>query len=51
MLNYQIYGAVAAIEVDRDVDTYVYTQGLFVIIQSGDSVEISNALNFVPRTW
>jgi RecB family endonuclease NucS len=49
--GYQIYGAVAAIEIDRDVDAYAYNQGLFVIVQSGDSVEISNALNFVPRTW
>ena len=49
--NYQIYGAVAAIEIDRDVDIYAYNQGLFVIVQSGDSVEISNASNFIPQTW
>ena len=49
--NYQIYGAVAAIEIDRDVDTYAFNQGLFVIVQAGDSVEISNAQSFTPRTW
>ncbi|MEL6383604.1 MAG: hypothetical protein AAFQ89_14350 [Cyanobacteria bacterium J06626_18] len=49
--NYRLYGAVAAIEIDKDVDTYAYNQGLFVIQQSGDSVAISNAPNFVPRTW
>jgi hypothetical protein len=49
--NYQIYGAVAAIEIDKDVDTYAYNQGLFVIVQSGDSVMISNTLDFRPRTW
>ena len=49
--NYQIYGAVAAIEIDRDVDSYAYNQGLFVIVQAGDSVEISNSPNFIARTW
>jgi hypothetical protein len=49
--NYQIYGAVAAIEIDKDVDNYAYNQGLFVIVQSGDSVMISNTLDFRPRTW
>ncbi|MEM9003861.1 MAG: hypothetical protein AAGE59_10085 [Cyanobacteria bacterium P01_F01_bin.86] len=49
--TYQIYGAVAAIEIDRDIDTYAYNQGLFVIVQSGDSVEISNTPNFTPQTW
>ena len=49
--TYQLYGAVAAIEIDGDVDTYAYKQGLFVIQQSGDSVEISNTPDFIPRTW
>ena len=49
--RYQIHGAVAAIEIDRDVDTYAVNQGLFVIVQAGDSVEISNDQNFTPRTW
>lgn len=39
------------IEIDKDVDTYAYNQGLFVIQQSGDSVAISNALDFKPRNW
>ena len=49
--NYRIYGAVAAIEIDKDVDTYAYNQGLFVIKQSGDSVKISNKDGFEPRVW
>ena len=49
--RYQIHGAVAAIEIDRDVDTYAANQGLFVIAQAGDSVEISNDQNFTPRIW
>ena len=49
--NYRIYAAMAAIEIDRDVDTYAENQGLFVIEQSGDSVYISSTPNFTPRTW
>ena len=49
--DYQLYGAVAAIEIDKDVDTYADNQGLFVIQQSGDSVEISNTSDFTPGTW
>ncbi|MGA1283214.1 MAG: DUF3782 domain-containing protein, partial [Prochlorothrix sp.] len=46
-----LYGAVAAIEVDKDIDLYTYKQGLFLIEQSGDSVKISNAEDFTPRAW
>ncbi|MEM1241483.1 MAG: DUF3782 domain-containing protein [Cyanobacteria bacterium P01_H01_bin.26] len=49
--SYRLYGAVAAIEIDKDVDTYAYNQGLFVIQQSGDSVAISNTTDFKPRNW
>ena len=49
--RYRLYGAVAAIEIDKDVDTYAHNQGLFVIQQSGDSVEISNTPGFTPRVW
>ncbi len=49
--SYRLYGAVAAIEIDKDVDTYAYNQGLFVIQQSGNSVEISNKSGFVPHAW
>ena len=49
--NYRLYGAVAAIEIDKDVDTYAYHQGLFVIKQSGDSVKISNDDDFEPQIW
>ncbi|MEM7063687.1 MAG: DUF3782 domain-containing protein [Cyanobacteria bacterium P01_B01_bin.77] len=49
--SYRLYGAVAAIEIDKDVDTYAYNQGLFLIQQSGDSVAISNTSDFKPRIW
>jgi predicted RecB family endonuclease len=49
--NCQIYGAVAGIEIDENVDRYAYKKGLFVICQSGDTVEIANDLKFKPQSW
>lgn len=49
--DYQIYGAVAGIEIDEGADCYAYKQGLFVIRQSGDSVIIDNDDAFKPNTW
>ncbi|NJL55089.1 hypothetical protein HC928_07790 [bacterium] len=49
--GYQIYGAVAAIEIDAGVDRYAYQQGLFVIKQTGDTVTIANDIAFQPAAW
>ncbi len=47
----RILGAVAAIEFVGQSDRYAYRKGLFVIGQSGDSVEILNDDRFQPREW
>ncbi|MGA1262994.1 MAG: DUF3782 domain-containing protein [Prochlorothrix sp.] len=49
--DYDLYAAVAAIEMDGDVDRYAINQGLFLIQQSGESVKISNNQGFIPRAW
>jgi hypothetical protein len=49
--GYQVYGAVAAIEADRGADRYAYKQGLFLIRQSGETVEIDNDAAFKPTVW
>ena len=49
--NYQVYGAVAGIEIDRGVDRYGYKKGLFVIKPSGDTVAIINKDDFKPEIW
>ncbi len=49
--DYCIFGAVAGIEIDVGVDRYAYQQGLFVIQQSGDSVDIANDQSFRPTAW
>lgn len=49
--DYQIYGAVAGIEVDEGVDRFAYQRGLFVIKQTGDTVTIVNNSTFQPTAW
>lgn len=49
--EYQLYGAVAGIEIDAGVDRYAYQQGLFVIRQTGDTVAIANDVTFQPAAW
>jgi hypothetical protein len=49
--DYRIYGAVAAIEIDRGVDRCAYQRGLWVIKQTGDTVTLANDLDFQPRSW
>ena len=38
--SFDVYGAVAGIEIDEGIDRYAYRKGLFVIKPSGDTVEI-----------
>jgi hypothetical protein len=46
-----LLGAVAAMVLPEDVGRYAYRKGLFVLTQSGDSMEIRNDNKFSPRTW
>ncbi|MFQ4137832.1 DUF3782 domain-containing protein [Nodosilinea sp. PGN35] len=49
--DYDIYGAVAGIEIDEGVDRFAYQRGLFVIKQTGDTVIIANNSTFQPTAW
>jgi hypothetical protein len=49
--SYQIYGAIAGIEIDQGVDRRAYKKGLFVIRPSGDTVTIINDDRFRPKMW
>jgi hypothetical protein len=49
--NYQVYGAVAGIEINEGIDRYAYRKGLFVIKPSGDNVAIINDEGFKPSSW
>ncbi len=47
----RLLGAVAGIEITGSADRYAYRKGLFVIVQSGESVRIANDDSFKPRVW
>lgn len=49
--QYQVYGAVAGIEILQGVDAYAYRRGIFVIKQAGESAVIANDANFQPANW
>lgn len=49
--NHRIYGAVATMVLKPDVTAYATEKGMFVIAQSGETVEIVNAKNFVPIAY
>jgi hypothetical protein len=44
-------GAVGGMVVPKDVASYAYRQGLFVIAQSGENIVILNDDKFKPRAW
>jgi DNA repair exonuclease SbcCD ATPase subunit len=47
----KMYGAVAAMIMSHEVERYAIKKGFFVVKPNGDSVEISNAPSFKPKTW
>ena len=49
--SYQIYGAVAGIVIDAEADKFAMNKGLFVIVQSGETVKLANGQEFNPRIW
>lgn len=49
--GHKVLGAVAGMTIDKGVDRYAYRQGLFVLGQSGATIEILNDAKFKPRAW
>ena len=49
--NCQVYGAVAGIVIAAKADQFAMNQGLFVIVQSGETVKLANEQEFKPRVW
>ena len=49
--NKRVLGAVAAMVIEDSVAQYAYRKGLYVIGQSGDHLEIRNAVGFVAKSW
>lgn len=49
--NHRALGAVAAMVISDGVKNYAHKQGLYVLCQNGDSVEVSSPTNFSPKAW
>jgi hypothetical protein len=47
----KMYGAVAGMIVNKEVEKYAIKKGLYVVKPKGDSVEISNDASFKAKTW
>ncbi len=47
----KLYGAIAAMIADKSLVEYALKKGLFVIVPSGESVELAAAPDFNPRFW
>jgi len=48
---FQVMGALAAMVLPEDAARYAYRQGLFVLGQSSDTVNIRNDAEFKPKVW
>jgi hypothetical protein len=48
---FHLYGAVASIVMPDDVARFAYRKGLYVLAQSGDTIQIRNDDRFRPRKW
>ncbi|MFO1433982.1 MAG: DUF3782 domain-containing protein [Candidatus Competibacteraceae bacterium] len=47
----RVMGAVASMVIPDNVASYAYHQGLFVLGQRGETMQILNDAQFQPRTW
>ena len=49
--DYEVLGAVAGMSLQEGVDKYAEQQGLYVLAQSGDAVQMLNDEDFEARVW
>jgi len=49
--DHHVYGALASMVWDKDVADYAENNGLFLIGQNGETVEICNAKDFEPKAF
>jgi hypothetical protein len=47
----KIFGAVAGMIVEYEVEKYAHQKGLYLLKPNGEGVEISELPNFVPKIW
>ncbi len=49
--GYKLLGAVAAMVLPEGVGRYAYREGLFVLAQNGEIIEVRNDSKFQPTVW
>lgn len=49
--NYRLHGAVAGMTLDAEAIALAEREGLWVLGQSGETVEVKNRPGFEPRVW
>ncbi|CAK0758358.1 DUF3782 domain-containing protein [Gammaproteobacteria bacterium] len=49
--HHQAFGAVAAMVVPADIARYAQQQGLYVLAQRGESIEVRNDADFCAKAW
>lgn len=49
--GYKLLGAVAAMVLPEGVGRYAYREGLFVLAQNGEIIEVRNDARFQPAVW
>ncbi len=49
--GYRIHGALGGMVVDADAETLALEAGLWVLVQSGETVKICNNAKFEPKVW
>ena len=47
----RLIGAVAGMVIAEEADKFAYRQGLFVITQTGETVQLLNDEKFQPKRW
>lgn len=47
----RVLGAVAGVVSEGKAEEFARNQGLFVIVQSGETIRLDNPPDFVPRSW
>jgi len=47
----RVFGAVAGIVISENADRFAMNNGLFVMVQSGESMRTANEPEFQPRSW
>jgi hypothetical protein len=49
--DHQVIGAVAGMVISEEVAEYAMAQGLYLLCQNGEQIDLQNPAEFTPRVW